>query len=188
MAQELANIGPTFEIKEQDLEEVINNKLTSPEGKEKIEQFNIIWQEKVRAKTQRPTPVKNIGKATESRKYRFDPSTSIPNDLHDHNGKVFYKANTKVNPLEHVKLPQPMLFIDGDDQTQIDFINNYEQENMTKTMLILINGEPFKLMQELKREVYFDQGGFMVGHFAIKHVPAVITQEDQYLVIEEVVL
>lgn len=188
IAKELPNIGPVFPIIEEDLEEVIQEKLKSPEGQAKVEQFRKIWQEKTIQKVKRPTPVTGVVRASAARKFKFDPSTFIPHDLYDHKGVVFYKANTKVNPLDQVKLPRPLVFIDGDDESQIDWAINLEQKKKIIAELILIKGSPFDLMQRLKRPVYFDQGGFMVRHFTIKQVPAVVTQESNYLMVEEVAL
>jgi conjugal transfer pilus assembly protein TraW len=186
VAKELPNIGPVFPIIEEDLEEAIQNKLKSPEGQAKVEQFKKIWQEQTIKKVKRPIPVAGVVKATSSKKFKFDPSTSIPHDLKDHKGVVFYKANTKVNPLDKMRLPAPLVFIDGDDEDQVDWVVNLEKKNKINAEFILVKGSPFDLMKQLKRPVYFDQGGFMVRHFTIKQVPAMVAQENNYLTVEEV--
>ena len=52
--------------------------------------------------------------------------------------------------------------------------------------LVLTKGNPFKLMRECDRTVYFDQKGMIVKRFNVKTLPARITQKDKKLFIEEI--
>jgi conjugal transfer pilus assembly protein TraW len=187
-ARELPDIGPTFTIVEEDLELVIQKKLQSPEIKEKIQEFNTMLQQNTIEKTMRPTPVAQVTKAKVYRKFWFDPSTSIPYDLKDQKGKVFYRAHTKINPLTKVKLSSPLVFIDGDDPKQIKWLLKLKRQETILPTVILIAGEPFKLQALLKQEIFFDQGGFITSHFTISHVPALVRQKKAALLIEEIAL
>ena len=186
-AEHMGQIGPTFEIQEQDMLAFIEAQVQRPDVQQKFQKMQAGIKEKVSKKTYRPKPVK-LKKAVEPRQFTFDPSTSLPNDLADPNGHVFYKANTEHNPLEKNTLPAPLLFIDGDDEQQIEFAKQYEQVNQVQTDLTLTKGAPFQLADDLKRPVFFDQGGFITKHLGILQVPALVTQQGNHLLIEEIVL
>ena len=110
-------------------------------------------------------------------------------DLKDHQGRVFAKKGTKINPLETVNLSHNLIFFDGDDEEQVAWAKEKFSESIktNSIRLILIKGAPLKLAEELNIPVYFDQGG-LTQKLGIHHVPAVVAQENLKLKIEEIKL
>mgnify|MGYP001015136791 CR=1 FL=1 len=51
--------------------------------------------------------------------------------------------------------------------------------------LRLVAGAPLELMKARQRRFYFDQGGKLTEHFAIRAVPAVVEQQGRQLLITE---
>ena len=51
--------------------------------------------------------------------------------------------------------------------------------------LIFVKGAPLKIMKEIGLTVYFDQQGVICQKFGIKQVPALISQQDEQLLIQE---
>jgi len=109
----------------------------------------------------------------------------VPRDLIDHNGQVFVKEGTIINPLAIYSLTKPMVFIDGDDQTAINWAI---QQNPSNTKIILTSGTPFKLRELYKRAFYFDQNGTLVKKFGITQIPARVSQTGDKLQVEEILL
>ena len=101
-----------------------------------------------------------------------------------HKGNVFVKAGSVINPLNTHQLQNALIFIDGDDQLQINWVLQQPQ----KSKIILVGGSPFDLMEVYERTFYFDQGGQLVKKLDIHHVPARVSQEGTKLKIEEVVV
>jgi len=186
-AQDLGVIGQMYAIEEVDLLAHIEGQLKTTEMQTKIAEMQEDIKLKVANINFKPKPVA-LTKATATKEYMFDPSTMVMQDLTDHAGKVFYKAGTRVNPLAQAELPAPLLFIDGDDEQQLKFVEEYEKLHEVTVDLILTNGAPFRLSQSLNRAVYFDQGGAITSHFKIEHIPAVVTQQQQELKIMEVAI
>ena len=90
---------------------------------------------------------------------------------------------TRVNPLDTVPLRAPLVFLDGDDQPQIDWaLARYAK---VPAKFILTGGAPLELMKARQRRFYFDQGGKLVAHFSIRAVPAVVEQHGRQLVVTE---
>lgn len=87
-----------------------------------------------------------------------------------------------------MKLDKKLVFIDGTDIDQIKwFIKQVGEGNFKEEdKLILVNGRPLELGDELQRPVYFDQAGVLTSHFKIEQVPAIVEQEGKLLRIREI--
>jgi conjugal transfer pilus assembly protein TraW len=181
-AKHLGTFGETFNILEEDLLEVITQKLKSLESSGELVKQQSLIQEKMKEKVQRPTPVAGITHTKISKEFTYDPSLTVPYDLKDHNGIIFVKAGTRVNPLDSHQLSKTLLFIDGDDEPQVHWAMQQEQD---KHKIILVKGQPFKLMDLHSRTFYFDQGGHLVKKLGITQVPARVRQKGKVLKIEE---
>jgi conjugal transfer pilus assembly protein TraW len=186
MAKDFGTQGLTFPIEEEDPIVLIQNKLKEMEQRGELEEHTQELQKKTKARIQRPTPVKGIRKAQKGKVFFFDPTYVVSEDLKDHQGRVFAKKGTRINPLEKVSLSSDLLFIDGDDEDQVAFAKAHLEKGTCK--LILIKGEPLDLSEELQTLVYFDQQGSLTQKLNITQVPALVTQEGLRLRIEEIEL
>ncbi len=177
-------VGATFEIIEEDLLEVIGQNLRklNEDGSLQKHQQKIALE--AQEKIKRPKAVEGIQHTKEPRSFTYDPSISVPYDLKDHQGKVFHAKGTKVNPLDYKPLTKPLLFIDGDNQPQVEWAIGQEP----LAHIILTKGSPFELMEKLDRPIYFDQEGVLVKKLGIQQVPAKVTQQEKHLLIEEVII
>ncbi len=184
-AKDLGVQGNTWEIKESDPIEDIKNKIKAMELNGEIDKHNEIIKEKVKENIINP---KNLGvlRATEDREYYYDPSISKPYDLKDHKGQVYYKAGTRVNPLDKVSLENKLIFIDGEDEEQLKYMIDIYKKSEIKPTIILTGGSPVKLEEEYKLDFYFDQEGEIIKKLGIKAVPAVVAQEGKMLRVREV--
>ena len=184
LARDCGTHGVLYLIEEEDPIQLIQQKLKMLEKNGELERHNHILQKKGKAAVERPKPVAGITRAIKPHTFYYDPSYIVQNDLTDHQGRVFIKKGTKVNPLETVSLSHTLLFFDGDDEEQKNFAKEKLQQGPLK--LILTKGAPLALSEELKTPVYFDQGGVLTKKLGIKHVPALVTQEELRLRIEEI--
>lgn len=174
--------GTTFEILEEDLLEVIEKRLNTLEAEGSLQNHQQKIAKQTQEKIKRPKPVAGIQHTTKARSFIYDPSITVPYDLKDHQGTVFQTKGTKVNPLDYQSLTKSLLFIDGDNQPQVEWVLTQQPNNQ----IILTNGSPFKLMEKLDRPVYFDQEGALTKKLGIQQVPAKVTQEEKHLLIEEI--
>ena len=182
-AKHLGVFGHTFEIIESDLLEVITHKLNKLKDEDTLKKHQDNIQAQMKERILRPPPVPGIIKTKTPRIFSYDPSIQVPYNLTDHQGAVFVKAGTVVNPLETHTLQQSLLFIDGDDETQVKWAI---QKSNNK--IILVKGAPFELINLYDKTFYFDQGGTLVKKFGIHQVPARISQDAKTLKIEEILL
>ena len=157
------------------------------EERGELERHNLELQKKTKAAIERPKPVEGITNAQKGRIFYYDPTYVVKEDLKDHQGRIFYKKGTRINPLETVSLSQSLLFFDGDDADQVVFAKEKLNQEIS-IKLILTKGAPLALSEEWKAPVYFDQSGRLIQQLGIHHVPAIVTQEALRLRIEEITL
>lgn len=182
-ARDYGKRGNTFEIHEQDLLEVIKKKLKEID----IEKWQQNFKQQVINSIYNPKPVL-LPYAKENRVYYYDPSITLQRNYADHNGVVFARSGTRINPLDSVRLSSNLIFIDGKSKTQLDWALQQYHRNSGLVKIILLNGDVIDIMNNTNIRLYFDQGGLLVKKFKLQNIPALISQENMFLKIEEVVL
>jgi conjugal transfer pilus assembly protein TraW len=191
-AKDLGKMGQTFEIKEEPFIEMMKRRAKGID----MEKEKKKMQELAKERIDNPTPVAGISPATEDRTIYFDPTYTLDQDAVLPCGKILHKAGTKVNPLEHENLNRRMFFIDGREESQVEWLKEQlsdhlpEQNSPVEDRIILVGGSPFKIKEELaktrEREVYFDQISELTTRFAINYSPAIAVQEGLKIRIDEV--
>jgi len=180
MVREYGVRGHTFVIKERSLLDVIQERLRLAEKSGKIASLQKQFQNRVKQKIMHPTPVAGIIRTVNERSWTYDPTYTQPADVRDHLGNIVVKSGTTVNPLDSLSWREPFLFIDGDDEEQLQWAEQREGN------IILVKGSPIKLMEKYGRWFYFDQAGVLVHKFGIQQVPAQVAQEGKVLKIKEI--
>jgi conjugal transfer pilus assembly protein TraW len=185
-ARDCGTHGPLFPVDEKDPIALIHQKLKNMEETGDLSHYEAEAHKKIKSSVERPAPVKGITKAIQSRTFYYDPTFVVEHDLKDHQGKVFAKKGTKINPLEKISLSSSLLFFDGGDPEQLAWVQTQLKDQKNSLTLILTNGSPLQLAEEVGQAVYFDQGGLLTKKLGIIHTPASVSQEGLRLRIEEV--
>lgn len=179
-------MGQTWPIAEPDLLTVIKSRLDHAQATGRLDEMNRQFAEKVRSRVMRPVPVAGISPTLETRSWEFDPAIRIDNDIRDHKGNLIAVAGQRVNPLAASALSKKLIFVDGDDPTEVAWAIKHGADEKAK--IIFVNGSPFELMKVHQRRFYFDQDGRLTGHFGIRHTPARVEQRGDVLLVTEVAL
>lgn len=185
-AKDFGLYGNSFPIIEEDLLKVISNRLAEIESSGKIDAHNKAISLKTEQQIENPKPV-DLKTASKTRTFYYDPAYIVKQDIRDLEGNLIVKAGTIINPFDSISLSKPLVFLDGDDEHQLTWLNKTLEEYKELT-IILTKGQPIKLSETLQEEVFFDQQGLITTKLKIEHVPALVTQEDKRLKIEEVSL
>lgn len=183
-ARDYGQRGTVFPVIERDLLEQIHSRLTQMEQSGETARLNNELKRRTIARVNRPDPVSGLVRASEGRRWRFDPTITIAADIRGAKGELIHAAGTKVNPLDSVQLRSPLLFLDGDDPDQLTWA--LKQDANAK--LILVRGAPLELMKARQRRFYFDQGGKLTAKFGIRTVPARVRQDGRVLEVSEIAL
>lgn len=150
VAKDLGIHGTTYEITEKDFLIEIQEKLQEAQKNGKLAKFQDDIKKQMIGAVNSPKPVEGITKATFLREWFFDPSVSRSDDLRDQNGQIFYRAGTKVNPLDYVTMTKTLIFIDGDDEGQVKWALAQNKIKKSRTKIILVKGRVIDLMKAKK--------------------------------------
>ncbi|MCC8371770.1 MAG: type-F conjugative transfer system protein TraW [Rickettsia endosymbiont of Pseudomimeciton antennatum] len=172
--------GHTFPIIEQSLLEVIMTKLTLAKQKGLLDKMQDEFKEKVEEKIARPATVLGLHKATKDRSWTYDPTFTQKTSIKDQNGRIIVPAGTSVNPLDSLSWGEPLILIDGDDQSQVVWAKSQQG------VIVLTNGSPIELGKKLGQDIYFDQGGMLIERFKIEAIPAIVMQDGKRLRVKEI--
>lgn len=109
----------------------------------------------------------------------FDPSIIIHHDIRNADGKVLASKGTRINPLDYTELHTVLIFINGDNNKQLEWATRLIPKNRQQgksSTLILVNGNIKTVGESLQHRVYFDQYGKLCQRFAITHTPTIVYQ------------
>ena len=185
-AEDLGAIGPTYEITERDLIEVIKDKFRRMERTGELARMQDDYKRRVIDGIEHPRPIPGVRPTETSRTFYIDPSWTLDRNVVDEKGRVLFLAGTKVNPFDYDRMSKALLFFDARYKAQVEFAKRFMAESRVPVKPILVGGEPMKLMREWKREVFFDQDGALTQRFSITQSPAVVTQEGRRLRVDEI--
>jgi conjugal transfer pilus assembly protein TraW len=185
-ATHLGIYGETFEISEEDLLEQIERRLSEMRASGELDRLEREFADRAKAKIKRPVPVLGITHTVEPRIWSYDPSWTSPEDIHDTEGRLVIAAGQTVNPLDAVRMRTPLLLIDGDEASHVDWAQRESELSPWGVKIILVNGAPFELEKTIQQPVFFDQEGLITTKFGIRSVPAKISQSGRELHVEEV--
>jgi conjugal transfer pilus assembly protein TraW len=186
MANDLGVVGPTYEIAERDLIEVMKDKFRRMEKSGELARLQENYKQKVIDAVEKPRPVHGVSTTETARTFYVDPTWTLDRNVVDEQGKLLFPAGTKVNPLDYAPLTQYLLFFDQREKAQVAFARRFIEQSKARVKPILVGGEPLKLMRQWKREVFYDQGGVLSRKFLLKHSPAIVSQEGKRLRIDEI--
>jgi conjugal transfer pilus assembly protein TraW len=186
LASDLGVVGPTYQIAERDLIEVMKGKFLQMEKSGDLAKLQSSYQKQIVSAVEKPKPVPGISNTETARTFYVDPTWTLDRNVVDEKGQVLFPAGTRVNPLEYARLTQTLLFFDQRERSQVAFAKRFLTEAKARVKPILVGGEPMKLMRQWKREVFYDQGGVLSRKFLLQQVPALITQDGNRLRVDEI--
>ena len=185
-AIDLGNVGTIYPIKEENLINVakarVQKRIDNGEWNKEVEK----WKKRTRKYVERPDPV-ILPKATQYSVHYYNPAIVLQNDILDQYGQVLFKKGTQVNPLDYISLSRPIIFFNADDKAQKVWAKNIWLMQPS-VRIILTQGAIMQLMKEWQKRVYFDQHGIYTSKLNITALPALITQENKVLKVEQIAL
>ncbi len=130
----------------------------------------------------RPKPVKDVSdlpKGQAPKQFYVDPSVVLNKDIRDTRGNVVAHKGSRVNPLDYRAFHETLIFMNGDNPSQIRWANQFIQQAKQHHRIfkiILVSGNINSSATALHQRVYFDQHGSLCRHFHIKYTPALVFQ------------
>src|SRR3546814_15727495 len=113
-----SDFGTVFPVIERDRLEQSHARRTQMERSGETARLNEDLKRRTIARVNRPAPVAGIVRASEARRWQFDPTITLAADIRGAKGELIHAAGTRVNPLDSVGLRPALLFLVGDDHNQ----------------------------------------------------------------------
>ncbi len=134
-AADLGTWGDLWPVREQDMLQLITQRLQSLQSSGQWDQTMDAFKQRVIENSQRPAPVEGIKRAEKYEQRWFDPSIRLTEDLKDNEGRVFARKGDVVNPLKTVPFVQTLYFINGDDADQLAWMKRQVPETLMSKMV-----------------------------------------------------
>lgn len=189
-AQDMGQYGTTFRIAEMDMRVYIQKRLQALQISGQLALYQNQLTKRAKAHVLRPDPVVGIVHTIHERIFYYDPTFELHHAIRDALGQILVPAGKKVNPLKIISFHRILLFFDGDDKRQIQWVKQQfiQYQNSTDIKPIAISGNIKKMSHLLSTHVYFDQNGFLVRKLGILHVPCRVTPDHLRLKLHEILL
>ena len=184
-AIDLGVIGPTYEISEPHLLQMIEQRLREKERSGELGRLEAQARERGIATVKNPPPVTGLRATDTVRTFYFDPSFRLDRNILGPQGELLFAAGTRKNPLEVVSLSRHLLFFDARDPRQVSTARQLIALYQGRVKPILVGGSYLDLMQSWHVLVYYDQQGLLPRRLGITQVPALVSQDGLRLRIDE---
>lgn len=181
--------GPSLDIQELDLIEVMQEKASK-----------INWEEKkeiAKKRFWRKQTFYQLPSALLSKSRSIDPSVEITRDIVDANGKILVPMGTTINPLEVKSFNQALVVINPTEKSQLEFAKSviptlkekYNRVSIIVTEIDRLNGwQSYSEISEYLDEHIFTLTPDVLHRFELAVVPSVITASDKRFFVEEYAL
>ena len=187
-AMELGSLGPTYEIGEPHLLQMIEQRLREKERSGELKRLQEQAQQRSVSSVTKPLPIAGLHPTTTVRTFYFDPSFILDRNILGPKGELLFAAGTRKNPLDVVSLSRHLLFFDARDKRQVSRARQLMALYPGKVKPILIGGSYLELMKSWRQPVYYDQLGLLTRRLGITQVPALVSQEGLRLRIDELAI
>ena len=184
-AMDLGVIGPTYEISEPHLLQMIEQRLREKERSGELGRLEAEARKRGIATVKNPPPVTGLRPTDTMRTFYFDPSFTLDRNIFGPQGELLFAAGTRKNPLEVVSLSRHLLFFDARDPRQVGRARQLIAFYQGRVKPILVGGSYLDLMQSWHLPVYYDQQGLLTRRLGITQVPALVSQDGLRLRIDE---
>lgn len=184
-AMDLGVIGPTYEISEPHLLQMIEQRLREKERSGELARIEKDARARGTEAVRSPVPVAGVQTTAKPRTFYFDPTYTLDRNILGEKGELMFAAGTKANPLDVVSLSRHLLFFDARDSRQVRQARDLMARYQGKVKPILTGGSYLDLMQSWRTPVYYDQQGLLTRRLGIAQVPALVSQEGKRLRIDE---
>ena len=170
LAKDLGKYGATYAIIEEDAIAHMKKAIADYDW-EKFKKKQI---EKI--KNFKPKDLVDLPSAKEDKVFKVDMTATIKEDIIGNDSVVIYPKGYRFNPMEYVYMRKIIVFINGKDETQIEWYKKSPYPTDMRTMLLLTDGSYLAIKNKLKTSVYYANKE-IIDRMGIKAVPSVAVQK-----------
>lgn len=175
--EDLGVYGETKEIKERDFVELLNEKAEAIDYEKLKKDMDAAVEKSLILNSSLKT-------CTQTKKRVFEPLIDIPNDVKlPYTEVILQSKEKKYNILKenHISMPYNIMFINANDEIQIELARLYKHELKDKIKILMVSGN---YNQIAKDPILFDtqvsRDGIENKAFALECVPSIYSQNKNY--------
>ena len=175
----LGTFGNTYPIAEKDAIEEMKKKAAQTDWSKHLDK-----EKQAKAiKNFRPQGLRSLPRVTDPETFQVDMTYSLEFDITDQRGVIIYPKGFTFNPLDYMDYPRTLVFIDGSDKDQVQWLKS--SEYVGTAMILVTDGVFWDVRKELNRHVYYATNQ-IIDRLGVKAVPSIAYQSGRYMEIKEV--
>lgn len=187
-ATDLGTLGPTYDIAEPHLLQMIEQRLREKERSGELARIEQEARQRGTDTVRHPPALANVRTTQAARTFFYDPTYTLDRNILGAQGELLFAAGTQANPLDVVSLSRHLIFFDARDARQVRRARELMAHYQGRVKPILTGGSYLDLMKSWRIPVYYDQQGLLTRRLGITQVPALVSQDGRRLRIDEMEL
>jgi conjugal transfer pilus assembly protein TraW len=120
LSKDFGKQGVTFEIAEEGFISMMKRRLSEMD----ITKHQNKMREIATKRINEPEAVAGIKRTIKAREFYYNPAYVLPEDIRLPCGAILHKAGTVVNPLDYMEFDRKLIFIDGRDKEQVQWLRD----------------------------------------------------------------
>lgn len=184
IAEDLGSVGRIYPVAEPDMIEWIKSKAATMMKNGEWDNIQKKAIQDATNKVKNPPAIANISDATVHKEWFYTPYVDVSSDIKDTKGNVIAKAG-RYNALRYKPMDVRLVFINGNNEKQVEWALAKNNESETRTKIVLTQGSFMDLDKKHRVWFYYDQNGTYTSKLNIKHVPALVEQDGLQIKITE---
>ncbi|EAI5592836.1 chromosome segregation protein ParM [Campylobacter jejuni] len=186
-ADNILNLGKTYEFKERDILELIQEHLTK--NRPELEQKLLGQRDKLKEniKNWRPKDMVKLTPAPKNNTFSPDMTWTLTKDIKDHHGNIIYPQGFSFNPAKYARLSYGIVVVNANDKEELEWLEKGGYLDTIAYRIFLSEGSYYEMIQKYKQNFYYLLPE-IAKRFQLKHTPSIIKQEGEKIIIQEVCL
>ena len=183
----ILNLGKTYEFKERDILELIQEHLTK--NRPELEQKLLGQRDKLKEniKNWKPKDMVKLTPAPKNNTFSPDMTWTLTKDIKDHEGNIIYPQGFSFNPAKYARLSYGIVVINANDKEELEWLEKGGYLNTIAYRIFLSEGSYYEMIQKYKQDFYYLLPE-IAKRFQLKHTPSIIKQEGEEIIIQEACL
>jgi len=132
----------------------------------------------------RPEGMRILPPAEKDRMFTVDMTYTLEFDITDEKGNVIYPKGYTFNPLDYVSYPGLLVVINPERKAELEWFKKSQLYNDYRVRLLITDGVPYRLMEKLKRPVYYATAQ-IIEKLHLSRTPSVIRQNGRVMEVRE---
>lgn len=182
-AKNLGHYGQVFPVIEEDLRQLIMNRLKAMDASGALLAHQRLIETRVASHIIRPKPLMLPSTKTPET-FQVNPTVTVSQDLFAPDGSLIVTKGTLINPFSHIHYSKTLFFFNADDKKQSAWVKKHYGEY--EHVKFILTGGDVRDASEIFGRIYFDLNGTLAERFQLKHVPSIVTQKGLVWNIKEI--